>query len=90
MKANVKYLDMAKIIQAFPQALAPFSNHMGDSFWCSDSQLKWNLDMPGQAWGQTWSEKAALKMDSNISHGIQMRKYKALFQREAPNLKPRV
>lgn len=28
MKANVKYLDIAKVIQACPHAPAPFSNYM--------------------------------------------------------------
>lgn len=37
MKANVKYLDIAKATQAFPQELAPFSNYMGDPFWSNDS-----------------------------------------------------
>ena len=36
MKANVKYLDVAKLTQAFPQALAPFSTNVGDPFWCND------------------------------------------------------
>lgn len=27
VRANVKYLDVAKVIQAFPHAAAPFSNY---------------------------------------------------------------
>lgn len=43
---------------------------MGDPFWCNDSQRKWNLGHAKSATGgQAWSEKAALKMGSGVSHG---------------------
>lgn len=70
MKANVKYLDIAKVIQACPHALAPFSNYMGDPFLCTNSLQEWNLEHARSVMGvQAWSEKIALKVGNGVSHG---------------------
>lgn len=67
MKANVKYPDSAKLIQAFPPRS---SGYMGDPVWCDDSLQKWNVGNARSGMGsQAWSEKATLKMGSDVSHG---------------------
>lgn len=66
MKANVKYLDIAKVIQAFPHALTPFSNHSCAVTLSKNGNLGHVSSVRG---GQAWSEKTALKMDSGVSHG---------------------